>query len=196
MESLGKLEAVSKVVALLATGASALGALLQYHSNSEAEARMRALAVLETDVKVSNLFAGLIQTANGYGKWNSPDEKVIEAILSDLPPGVLDQLLRADPRALGGLFVGSVIPEPVPLSAQLAAAESISNLALKYEFLKEPAIAGLRVVSDYTLPEVKKPLERLCNYYEHPVECELPAPNREGISIPLKKFPGAPAAQK
>src|ERR1700686_4752110 len=100
MEHISRLEAVSKTIALLATGIGALGALLQYHINSEAEARMRDLAVLETDVKVSGLFSDLIQTANGYGKWSKPDERVIEAILAHTPPELLDQVLRTDPRAV------------------------------------------------------------------------------------------------
>jgi hypothetical protein len=64
---LGKIEAASKIVAFAAAAIGAIGALLQYHLNSEAEARMRDLAVLETDLKVSHLFGELVQQRMDMG---------------------------------------------------------------------------------------------------------------------------------
>jgi hypothetical protein len=158
---LGKIEATSKIVAFVAAAASAIGALLQYHLNSEAEARMRDLAVLETDLKVSALFGELVQTANGYGKWSAPNDKIIQTTLEHIPPAVFEELLRKDPTSLYSLFRLSMIPEPVPLSAEVAAAESIANLAMKYPFLREPAIEGLKVVKSFQ-PSASRPLGRLC----------------------------------
>jgi hypothetical protein len=66
----------------------------------------------------------------------------------------------------------SVISAPVPLSAEIAAAESIANLAIKYPILKEPAIEGLRVVVTF-LPPATKAYERVCKFYREP--CDKPA---------------------
>jgi hypothetical protein len=170
---LGKIEAASKIVAFAAAAIGAIGALLQYHLNSEAEARMRDLAVLETDLKVSHLFGELVQTANGYGKWSAPNDKIIQTTLEHIPPAVFEELLRKDTIALHYLFRASIIPEPVPLSAEVAAAESIANLAMKYPILREPAIEGLKVVKSF-LPSASRPLDRLCRSNGLASECDLP----------------------
>jgi hypothetical protein len=59
-QSFGIIETISKAVSFLAMGISAIGALLQYQANSEAESRMRSQAELETDIKVSSLFSTLM----------------------------------------------------------------------------------------------------------------------------------------
>jgi hypothetical protein len=165
------IETISKTVSFIAVGVSAIAALLQYQSNSEAEARMRVLAQLESDIKISTLFSELIQKANGYGNFSQPIEPVIEKLFSRIPDEHFDKLLQGNPPPLSGLLGLSVIPTRVPLSAAISAAESIANLAIKYPILKEPAIEGLRIVITF-LPQTTKSLERVCNFYN--TRCEMP----------------------
>jgi hypothetical protein len=84
-QSFGIIETISKAVSFLAMGISAIGALLQYQANSEAESRMRSQAELETDIKVSSLFSTLIEKANGRGSYSKPSEPVINKLFSRIP---------------------------------------------------------------------------------------------------------------
>jgi hypothetical protein len=77
---------------------------------------------------------------------------------------VKKQILMGDPRALGQMAQGALIAQPVPLPAQVAAAESIANLAIAYPFLLEPALAGLDVVVGF-VPQAKNAYDRLSNHY-------------------------------
>ena len=85
---------------------------------------------------------------------------------------MFEELLRKDVTALHYFFRASVIPEPVPLSAEVAAAESIANLAMKYPILREPAVEGLKVVKSF-LPSASRPLDRLCKSNGLASECDL-----------------------
>lgn len=117
------IESASKIIAFAAAAIGAIGALVTYRVNSAAEFRQEHLAELETDLRVSALFADLVQKANGYGQWSAPNDKIIEATIERLPQSVFEKVYRNDPRSIFALFAGSRIPEPVPLSAEVAAAE-------------------------------------------------------------------------
>src|SRR5919108_4121868 len=125
-KSFGIIETISKAVSFLAVGISAIGALLQYQANSEAESRMRAQAELETDIKVSSLFSELIEKANGHGSYSEPSEPVINKLFSRIPDEKFDSLLRGNPSPLEYVLSMSIISARVPLSAEIAAAESIA----------------------------------------------------------------------
>ncbi len=163
-EVLQVVESISKIVALLAAAVAVFGALFQYGMKLREEARLRDLATLEMNVKVSTLFSELVSVANGYGGWSEPQADVIKDILAALPLHIKQGLLLQDPAAAGKLLASSRIPESVPLSQQLAAAESLANLAIRYEFLKEPALVGLDVVAGF-LPPAELPYKRLCTHY-------------------------------
>lgn len=120
------IETISKTVSFIAVGIGAIGALLQYQANSQVEARMRALAELESDIKVSTLFSELIQKANGYGGYSEPNQAVIDKVFSRIPDDKFEMLLQGNPPLLTTLLGRvSIIPTSVPLSAQIAASERL-----------------------------------------------------------------------
>ncbi len=167
------IDIISKTVAFIAVAIGALGGLWQYRINSKAEARMRDLAVLETDIKISRLFSELISTANGFGPWSDPQPDVIKEIFKNVPEDLMKQMIMTDPRNVHKLVEGSKVSTPIPLSAEIAASEAIANLAIKYPFLLEPALAGLDVVAGF-LPQARNAYMRLSKYY--------------GIDRPLTKW--------
>lgn len=164
-ETLSLVESFSKIFALISAAIAAFGALFQYTMKVREEARLRDLATLEMDVKVSALFSELVSVANGYGGWSEPQAEVIKDVLQSLPIDIKQDLLLQDPASAGRLLSSSRVPKMVPLSQQLAAAESLANLAIRYEFLREPALVGLDVVAGF-LPLAKIPYERLCRHYQ------------------------------
>ena len=157
-------ESLSKIIALLSAAIAAFGLLFQYSLKIKEERRLRDLATLEMDVKISGLFSELVSIANGYAGWSEPQSNVITEVLQTIPPEVKQMLLLRDPRSMGNLLSSSRVPKSVPLSQQLAASESLANLAIRYEFLKEPALVGLDVVAGF-LPVAKSPYQRLCQHY-------------------------------
>jgi hypothetical protein len=70
-----------------------------------------------------------------------------------------------DSRRYAALFSGTLIPKHVPLSQQLAAAETVASIAIRYPFLMEAAIIGLDVVVGL-LPQAKDAYTRVCNHYQ------------------------------
>ena len=73
-------------------------------------------------------------------------------------------MIRNNPSNVGKLFSGSIISTPTPLARQLAAAESIVNLAIKYPILLEPALVGLDVTAGFS-PFAKDAFDRLVKHY-------------------------------
>ena len=70
-----------------------------------------------------------------------------------------------DPRNVGRVFAGSIIPNSTALARQLAAAESIVNLAIKYPVLLEPALVGLDVTAGFS-PFAREAFYRLTRHYK------------------------------
>lgn len=163
-EWLMALETFSKALAFLSGAGVLIGALIQYSFKLREERRLKDLAVLETDVKISQLFAELVSTANGYGKWSEPQAPIMEEILQALPKELKQQIVMANPQGLGQAVSGARVPTSVPLSQQLAAAEAIASLAIRYRFLLEAALVGLDVVVGF-LPQAKPAYDRLCTFY-------------------------------
>ena len=161
---IGSLETISKILVLLSASIGIVGALIQYRLKVKAEERLRNLAVLETDIKVSRLFSELISVANGYGKWSEPQEQIIVEAMRIVPDEVKQEILMSDPSSFGRLASGASIPQSVSLSAQVAASESAANLAIRYPFLREPALMGLDVVAGF-LPQARDAYDRLCEHY-------------------------------
>ncbi len=202
------IESGSKIIAFAAAAIGAIGALVTYQINSAAELRMRDQAELETDLKVSALFSDLVQKANGYGQWSEPNDKVIEATMERLPKPIFESVLLQDPKSIFRFFAGSRIPEPVPLSAQVAAAESIVDLTIKYPFLKEPAIRSFEILKMASMPGATKALARLCQSIGQPSECAPsqaqqttdPTPTdvtRESLAVPSRATePAAPPSEE
>ena len=153
-----------KIIGVLTVGGAIVVALIQYISNSHSERRLRSLAVLESDIKVSAAFSELIEVANGYRSHSEPQADVIGIIEKNIPPEVLKHVILHDPREMGKLFSGSIILDSTPLARQLAAAESIANLAIKYPILVEPALIGLDCTAGLS-PFAINPYERLCRHY-------------------------------
>lgn len=164
-EFINNIEALSKVVAFISTSVAVIGLLIQYRLKVKEERRLRDLATLETDLKVSNLFSELVSTANGYGGWSEPQREVMEDVLKLISQDTKEKMMRSDPRSFGNLVEGARVPKPVPLSQQLAAAESLANLAIRYPFLLEPALVGLDVVTGF-LPQATDPYRRLCAHFK------------------------------
>jgi hypothetical protein len=148
----------------VAVGAAAVSATIQYIINSRAEQRQRQAANLQADIEVSKVFSELIEIANGYRSFSEPQEKIIEIVHQSLPPDILPQLIATDPRSVARLFAGSMVPCPTPLARQLAAAESIVNLAIKYPVLLEPALVGLDVTAGIS-PFGQEAFYRLTRHY-------------------------------
>ena len=164
-EFLGLLEQLSKIVAFISAAVAAVGAMVQYTLKVREERRLRNMALLETDIKTSQLFSDLISTANGYGGWSAPQKEIVEDILTTVPQEVKQSLIMRDPKRYGALFAGTRIPASVPLSQQLAAAETVASLAIRYPFLKEAGMVGLDVVVGF-LPHAKDAYDRLCTHYQ------------------------------
>lgn len=161
---LSDVEALARIAAFLSGTAAILGAFFSYRLKLKAEERAAELAQLESDVAVSKLFSELISIANGYKGFSEPREEILAVFLKHLPDDVIARTAHTDPRVLGGLVSGSRVPENVPLAQQLAASESITNLAIRYPFLLEPALVGLDVVVGF-LRKAKPASERLCRHY-------------------------------
>jgi hypothetical protein len=134
------LDPTAKILGLVGLGVGALGAMVQYVINSRAERRQRDLAVLESDIKVSAVFSELVQIANGYAERSEPQTELIKIIEKNLPDDFIATILQRDPRYIGSIFSGAMISGSTPLAVQLAAAESIANLAIRYPILREPAL--------------------------------------------------------
>ena len=162
---LGKIEAISKIVGFIAVGLGALGAVLQYNINSESEQRQKILAELESDIRISSVFSDFAQVAAGYGGWSEPQEQILKKELELIPDDFMAALLQHDPRRVGHLFAGTIIPQGVPLAKQVAAAEAVASLAIKYPILLEPALASLDA-STIHLPQAKRAYNRLCAHYQ------------------------------
>jgi hypothetical protein len=161
---IGSLETISKILVLVSASVGIVGALIQYRIKVKAEERLRYLAVLETDIKVSGLFSELVSIANGYGKWSEPQERLIDEVMHIVPDEVKQNMIMNDPRSLGRIAGGASVPQPVSLSAQLAASESAANLAIQYPFLLEPALTSLDVVVGF-MPQAEGAYDRLCEHY-------------------------------
>jgi hypothetical protein len=73
-------------------------------------------------------------------------------------------MLLRDPRSFGVLFSGSILAESAPLARQLAAAESIATLAIRYPILLEPALIGLDCTNGLS-PFARNAYDRLCHHY-------------------------------
>jgi hypothetical protein len=164
-ELLSAFEALSKIVALISASVAAIGLLIQYRLKVKEELRLRDLATLEMDVRISNVFSELVSVANGYGGWSEPQSQIIEEILKSVPQEIKQQLILSGPSSIGKLVSGARIPKSVPLSQQLAASESLANLAIRYPFLLEPALVGLDVVAGF-MKQAKDPYNRLCTHYK------------------------------
>jgi hypothetical protein len=159
------LDTIPKIIGIVAICAAVLGAAIQYIINSRAEHRQREAANLQSDIEVSKIFSELIEVANGYGGRSDPQEKIIDIINSSLPSNLLMSVIANDPREVGRLFSGSIIPSSTALARQLAAAESIVNLAIKYPILLEPALVGLDVTAGFS-PFAKEAFNRLVKHYK------------------------------
>ena len=158
------LDVLPKIVGIVAVAAAAVGAVIQYIMNSRAEQRQRQVANLQADIEVSNVFSELIEIANGYRSYSDPQDKIIELINAALPPGYLMSVIARGPRDVGKIFAGSIVTCFTPLARQLAASESIVNLAIKYPILLEPALVGLDVTAGFS-PFARKAFERLTRHY-------------------------------
>jgi hypothetical protein len=158
------LDAVPKIIGIVAICAAAIGAAVQYIINSRAEHRQRDAQNLQADIEISKVFSELIEIANGYRNWSEPQDKLIEIIHSSLPPNYLMGIISNDPGNVRRLFSGSIISTPTPLARQLAAAESVVNLAIKYPILLEPALVGLDVTAGFS-PFAKEAFHRLVRHY-------------------------------
>ena len=161
---LDKLEAVSKIIGFFGVGAGAIGAMLQFYLNSQAESRQRYLAELQADIEISGIFSELVQTANGYDKFSEPQAEAIKVIASKMPDGMIESLLKKDPRTVANLFSGSRISSAIPLSRQIAAAESIANLSIKYPILAEPGLSALEVIVSF-MPQARGAYDRVLKKY-------------------------------
>ena len=155
---------ILKLVGVVTATGAIITALIQYISNSHSERRLKALAQLESDVKVSAAFSELIEVANGYRGWSEPQHDVIEIIEKNIPAELMTRIILHDPRDVAKLFSGSIVSTPTPLARQLAAAESIANLAIKYPILLEPALIGLDCTAGLS-PFAVNAYERLCRHY-------------------------------
>lgn len=164
MAEVSLLDLVPKIVGVVAVGAAAISAAVQYIMNSRAEHRQRQVANLQADIEVSKMFSELIEIANGYRSFSDPQEKIIEIINGSLPAGFLAGLIARDPRNVAKVFEGCSVSVPTPLARQLAAAESIVNLAIKYPILLEPALVGLDVTAGFS-PFAKEAFQRLVRHY-------------------------------
>jgi hypothetical protein len=182
-------ETISKIVGFLAVATGAVGALLQYGVNSAAEERQRGLAELEADIKISGVFSELAQTAAGYGQLSEPRQEIIQHTLNIIPNDLMVKILQSDPNNLGFLFSGAKIPSSVPLARQLAAAEAIATLAIKYPVLLEPALASLDVAV-IVLPEAKHAYDRVCTHYG--IQRPLNNWNRKTLRMPPDRTQPAP----
>jgi hypothetical protein len=153
-----------KMIGVLTVTGTIIVALFQYKSNSRSEQRLRSLAELESDIKVSAAFSELIEVANGYRSHSEPQKDVIEIIGKNIPLDLLEKLIRDDPGAIAKIFTGSIVTGLTPLARQLAAAESIANLAIKYPILLEPALIGLDCTVGLS-PFATNAYDRLCAHY-------------------------------
>jgi hypothetical protein len=158
------LEEIPKIIAIVAVGIGVLGALVQYIINSKAENRQREVALLERDIKISSLFSELMEAANGYSGYTEPSEKLIDMIEKNIPAELLRSALLSNPRSIGTIFSGALIPKSTALARQLAAAESIVNLAIRYPILLEPALIGLDVTCGFS-PFARPAYDRLCRHF-------------------------------
>jgi hypothetical protein len=159
------LDAIPKIIGIVAVCVAVLGAAIQYIINSRAEHRQREAANLQSDIEVSKVFSELIEVANGSGGRSEPQDKIIDIINASLPPNLLMTVIANDPRDVGKLFAGSIVSFPTALARQLAAAESIVNLAIKYPILLEPALVGLDVIAGFS-PFAKEAFKRLVRHYD------------------------------
>jgi hypothetical protein len=158
------LDEIPKIIAIAAVGIGGLGALVQYIINSRAENRQREVALLERDIKISSLFSELIEAANGYSGYTEPSEKLINVIEKNIPADLLQSALLSDPRNIGKIFSGALIPKSTALARQLAASESIVNLAIRYPILLEPALMGLDVTCGFS-SFARPAYDRLCRHF-------------------------------
>src|SRR5262249_41651679 len=97
-----------KIIGVVTVAGAVIVALIQYISNSHSERRLKALASLESDIKVSAAFSELIEVANGYRSHSEPQKEIIQIIEKNIPPELLTQIILQDPMRLGRLFGASI----------------------------------------------------------------------------------------
>jgi hypothetical protein len=93
-------------------------------------------------MRTATLFSELVEIAYGYGVYTQPQKEVLERIVNDFKEPLSDTKQLATFRDLINLSINM----PVPLAKQIAAAEQIATLAIKYPELRESALASLRLI--------------------------------------------------
>jgi hypothetical protein len=105
-------------------------------------------------MRTATLFSELVGIAYGYGVYTQPQKEIVERILNDFKDPLSDNIVKF--RNLINLSINM----PVPLAKQVAAAEQIATLAIKYPELRESALASLALVKEL-VPQAGAAYDRL-----------------------------------
>ena len=148
---------VSSCIALLTISLGAWLSLREYRLKLKSEARLSHSEQVEADIRLLTLFTEIMNIAHARGK-SLVSEKTIEEMFDKniLKKDDYTDLVQLNKK----IATASVLTLPVGVSAQEAAIAAIAMLAKRHDVLKEPAIAGLKSLSEW-LPAAKKHLHEL-----------------------------------
>jgi len=119
-----------QTLSVTAVVAGAIVGIYQYRLSVKAEQNQEVSSQAEADIRLSQAFATLMQTANGFGASQLSD-KCVESIEKLHAPQPQDQLDNC------------VVSFPVGGPQQKAAIAAIGVLGEQYSVLRRPAIEGL-----------------------------------------------------
>jgi len=113
----------------------------------EAETRLKVTAEIESQIKLLELFARLMDVAHARSGYHFSE--IIAKHLVDT--GNSD-------------YSSAIASFPVGIASQDAAISAIANLAIKHEILREPAIQGLESIKTFKPEMASKHLQRISQY--------------------------------
>jgi hypothetical protein len=138
---------VTAIVSLVSLSVSAVMAAREYKLKVRAEDRQRIASQAETDVKIAQLFAQLLQTAEGRTTQTIHSDTAVEQLFAR---GMVPDDVASNPRSLSAFLRDSCAF--IPLSgetSQVAAIMSVAVLGSSYKSLERPALAGLTNLRKY-----------------------------------------------
>lgn len=151
---------ITKVLTLVSVIVGIFISIQQYRLKVKAEIRLKESANAENDVKLLKIFTEILDIAHGR-----KNQIISETIVKELfnhnifGEGELHNLEEINRK----IENTANLPVHVGLGAQEAAIVAIANLSIKYKILKEPGLAGLRIIQGFKPEPTTEQIERIIN---------------------------------
>jgi hypothetical protein len=148
---------VTALLGIITTSFTLIITLLQFKLKSKVQTEMIKNKNIESQIKMIKLFSELMNIAHARGD-TEISEKLVEHIVSKYG-NIIDENERIKFKKIIGDTV--YLTKPIGLAAQDAAIAAIYSLGIRYDFLYDSALQGLKTLNIFKENVTKEYIEKM-----------------------------------